>query len=98
MASNWTAENIPDLTDKVAIVTGANSGIGYETARALAAKGAAVILACRNKEKGELAIRQICQENPRSKIELLQLDLSDLASVRCFADEFSSHYARLDIL
>ncbi|HMB23017.1 MAG: oxidoreductase [Chloroflexota bacterium] len=98
MTSIWTAENIPDLTGKVAIVTGANSGIGYETARALAGKRAIVILACRNREKGDAAIRQICQENPRSKIELLQLDLGSLASVRCFVDEFTSRYARLDIL
>jgi len=98
MPSNWTAENIPDLTGKIAIVTGANSGIGYETARALARKEATVILACRNKDKGETAVRQIAQEYPEAKAELMQLDLSDLASVRRFADEFASHYVRLDIL
>ena len=98
MASNWTAENIPDLSGKVAIVTGANSGIGYEMARALARKEATVILACRNKRKGEAAVRQIVQEYPAAKAELLPLDLSDLASVRRFADELTSHYDRLDIL
>jgi NAD(P)-dependent dehydrogenase (short-subunit alcohol dehydrogenase family) len=98
MTSNWTAKNIPDLTGKVAIVTGANSGIGFETAQALARKGATVILACRNKEKGEAAIQQIAQEYPDAKTELLQLDLSDLASVRRFAEEFTSHYDRLDML
>jgi len=98
MTSNWTAENIPDLTGKIAIVTGANSGIGYEMARALARKEATVILACRNKDKGEAAVRQIDQEYPEAKAELMQLDLSDLASVRRFADEFASHYDRLDIL
>ena len=98
MTSNWTAENIPDLTGKIAIVTGANSGIGYEMARALARKNAIVVLACRNKDKGETAIRQICREYPESKTELMQLDLSDLASVRRFADQFISDYARLDIL
>ena len=98
MKSNWTAEYIPDLTSKIAIVTGANSGIGYEMARALARKKAAVILACRNKDKGEAAVRQIAQEYPEAKAEFLQLDLSDLASVRRFANEFTSRNGRLDML
>lgn len=98
MTQNWTAKNIPDLTGKIAIVTGANSGIGYEAARALAAKNATVILACRNKEKGEAAIRQIDQEYPEAKAELMCLDLSDLTSIHCFADEFTSRYSQLDIL
>lgn len=98
MTSNWTTKHIPDLTAKVAIVTGANTGIGYEMARALARKSATVILACRNKDKGKAAVRQIRQEYPEAKAELLQVDLSELASVRRFADEFTSHYDRLDIL
>src|SRR5512139_1712601 len=98
MTSNWTAENIPDLAGKIAIVTGANSGIGYEMARALARKEATVILACRNKVKGEAAVRQIAEEYAEAQAELMQLDLSDLASVHRFADEFTSHYDRLDIL
>lgn len=98
MTSNWNAENIPDQAGKIAIVTGANSGIGYEMARALACKEATAILACRNKDKGEAAVRQIAQEYPEAKAELMQLDLSDLASVRRFADEFASCYDRLDIL
>ena len=98
MTSNWTTKYIPDLTAKVAIVTGANTGIGYEMARALAHKKATVILACRNMDKGEAAVRQIRQEYPEAKVELLQVDLSELASVRRFADEFTSHYDRLDIL
>jgi NAD(P)-dependent dehydrogenase (short-subunit alcohol dehydrogenase family) len=98
MPTHWTAENIPDLTGKVAIVTGANSGIGYEMARALARKQATVILACRNKDKGEAAVRQIAQEYPAAKAELMPLDLSDLAAVRRFADEFARHYQRLDLL
>ncbi|MFX0092220.1 MAG: oxidoreductase [Candidatus Hodarchaeota archaeon] len=98
MTSKWTSENIPDLTGKITIVTGANSGIGYETARALAHKGATVILACRNKDKGEVAVRQIDQEYLEAKAELMQLDLADLASVHRFADEFTNQYDRVDIL
>jgi NAD(P)-dependent dehydrogenase (short-subunit alcohol dehydrogenase family) len=89
---------MPDLTAKVTIVTGANSGIGYEMARALARRSATVVLACRNKDKGEAAVRQIRQEYPKAKAELLQVDLSELASVRRFADDFTNHYDRLDIL
>lgn len=98
MTTNWTTENIPDLTGKIAIVTGANSGIGYETARALAYKGASVVLACRNLDKGEAATRQIVQAHPGAQAELLPLDLSDLASIRRFASEFADHYDRLDLL
>jgi NAD(P)-dependent dehydrogenase (short-subunit alcohol dehydrogenase family) len=98
MTSNWTAENIPDLTGKITIVTGANRGIGHATARALACKGATVILACRSKDKGEAAVRQIAQEYPEAKVVLIQLDLSDLALVRRFADKFTRRYDRLDIL
>jgi NAD(P)-dependent dehydrogenase (short-subunit alcohol dehydrogenase family) len=99
MAPDWTAENITDLAGKVAIVTGANSGIGYEMARALVRKQASVILACRNKDKGEQAARQIMQELPDARAEFLQLELSDLASVRRFVDEFRRlRHDRLDIL
>jgi NAD(P)-dependent dehydrogenase (short-subunit alcohol dehydrogenase family) len=98
MTSKWTAENMPDLTGKVAIVTGANSGIGYETARALALKNAMVVLACRNTDKGETAVRGITEEYPPAMVELIQLDLSDLASVRHFAGEFTRHADQLDML
>jgi NAD(P)-dependent dehydrogenase (short-subunit alcohol dehydrogenase family) len=98
MTSKWTAEQIPDLTSKIAIVTGANSGIGYETALALARKGATMILACRNVEKGEAAVQQIVQKEPTAKAELMQLDLSDLGSVLSFTQVFANHYDRLDLL
>ena len=98
MASNWTAEKLPDQAGKIAIVTGANRGIGYATARALARKEATVILACRNLDKGEAAVWQIAQKCSEAKVKLWQLDLSDLASVRRFACDFISHYDRLDIL
>jgi NAD(P)-dependent dehydrogenase (short-subunit alcohol dehydrogenase family) len=96
--SKWTVADMPDQTGKIAIVTGANSGIGYEMARGLARKGATVILACRNLDKSEAARQQICREYPEAKTELMQLDLSDLASVRRFVDEFTSRYDKLDLL
>jgi NAD(P)-dependent dehydrogenase (short-subunit alcohol dehydrogenase family) len=98
MTTKWTAENIPDLTGKTAVVTGANSGIGYETARALAGKRAAVILACRNPEKGQAAQRRITLENPDAKAECALLDLTDLASIRRFAGEFNHRRKKLDLL
>ena len=96
--NNWTAESIPDQTGRVAIVTGANSGIGYETARALAHQGATVIMACRNQGKVEAAAQQIQYEKPKGAVEMMQLDLGDLDSVRAFADEFRRGYDRLDLL
>lgn len=98
MAVKWTAEDMPDLGGKVAIVTGANSGIGYAMARALAYRGATVILACRSKEKGEAAARQIGQACPGAQAELLRLDLANLAAVRGFAEAFTSRHDRLDVL
>lgn len=98
MVSNWTDEDIPDLSGKIAIVTGSNRGIGYATAQALARKGATLILACRNSDRGAAAVRRIVQAHSRAKVELVQLDLSDLASVNHFVDEFTSRYDRLDIL
>lgn len=94
----WNAENIPDMTGKVVIVTGANSGIGYETARALAHKGAQVIMACRNMEKAGAAAGQIRDENPAASPEVMPLDLADLDSVRDFAGAFLAKYDRLDVL
>lgn len=98
MASIWTDENIPDLAGKTAIITGANSGIGYAAAKALAHKQANVILACRNQEKGEAAVRQIKQEQPQANAEWIQLDLCDLASVRRFVSEFTDRHTTLEIL
>jgi len=89
---------MPNRTDKLTVVTGANSGIGYETARALANKGATVIMACRNQQKGEAAADSIRNEKPKGTVEVMQLDLADLDSVRAFADEFKQRYDRLDLL
>ena len=82
-----TAEDIPDQTGKVVIVTGANSGIGYEAARALAKKGATVVMACRNLDKGEAAAKAIIDESPTGQGVRLELDLADRGVVRGFAVE-----------
>jgi NAD(P)-dependent dehydrogenase (short-subunit alcohol dehydrogenase family) len=95
---NWTAKDIPDQTAKTAIVTGANVGLGLETARALAAHGTTVILACRNLEKATAAKMGIQQSVPNAKLEVIQLDLADLASVRAFATAFKTKFEHLDIL
>lgn len=94
----WTADEIEDLTGKTTIVTGANSGIGFETARALALKGAHVVMACRNLEGGEEAASMIRYESPEASVEVMMLDLADLASVRGFAEEITGKFSSLDIL
>ncbi len=82
----------------MALVTGANSGIGYETAAALAGHGAHVIMACRDDEKARRARDKLESELDRSSLELLHLDLADLVSVRRAADEVLAGHARLDIV
>jgi NAD(P)-dependent dehydrogenase (short-subunit alcohol dehydrogenase family) len=94
----WGADDVGDLTGRVALVTGANSGIGYETARVLADHGAHVLLGCRNEEKGRRARDKLESELDRSSLELLPLDLADLVSVRRAADAVRSQHARLDLL
>jgi NAD(P)-dependent dehydrogenase (short-subunit alcohol dehydrogenase family) len=86
------------MEGKIAIVTGANSGIGYEAARALVKKGAQVIMACRNLDKGEVARQKILSEKPEGVVELMRLDLADLASVRQFAEGFLGRYDQLHLL
>jgi NAD(P)-dependent dehydrogenase (short-subunit alcohol dehydrogenase family) len=96
--NHWTFEDIPDQAGKVAMVTGANSGIGYETAVALAKKGSTVIMACRNLEKANKAAGQIRAEIPGSEIEVMQLDLGDLDLIHAFVAEFNNQHEQLDVL
>ena len=80
------------------VVTGGNSGSGFEAALALAGKNAQVILAVRSVEKGEAAAERIRQQYPRAQVIVMALDLSDLSSVRAFAQNFLKLYERLDVL
>jgi NAD(P)-dependent dehydrogenase (short-subunit alcohol dehydrogenase family) len=98
VSDQWTAKQIPDQTGRIAIVTGANSGLGLVTARELARKGAQVILACRNAAKGQAAVREIAAAMPAAQLELEALDLGSLGSVAAFAERFRSTHAGLDLL
>lgn len=95
---NWTTEMIPSLVGKTIIVTGGNGGLGFQSVRAFAEKGATVILACRDVTKGEDARGQILKTIPTAKVEVRALDLMDLSSVRNFASQFNAEFDRLDIL
>ncbi len=96
--ARWTTKDIPDQSGRVVIVTGANSGLGYETSLALAEKNATVIMACRNMSKGQDALNQVKAKVPHATVELMQLDLGSLASVNVFAETYRANYDRLDLL
>ena len=95
---NWTVENMPDLRGKIIVVTGGNSGLGYESVKAFASKGAEVVLASRSTEKGEGARAAILKAVPEGTIQVMQLDLGDLESVRNFASAFKNSHKKLDVL
>ena len=95
----WTAADIPDQSGRIALVTGANSGLGLETARALAARGATVLLACRSLAKAEQAREELLSAAASTgALDLLPLDLADLASVTAAAGTVAERYGRLDLL
>lgn len=94
--THWTQKNIPDLSGKVIIVTGGNSGLGFESVKAFAQNGADVVLTSRSIEKGEEAKNQI--EEVSGSIDVMQLDLQDFSSVEKFANGFKQKYIRLDVL
>ncbi len=94
----WTPERIPSLGGKTIVVTGSNSGIGLAAARALAARGARVVMACRSVDKAQAALARIRAEHPRAEVTVEALDLSSLESVRRFAGRLLGEHARLDVL
>ncbi|MDH6584509.1 NAD(P)-dependent dehydrogenase (short-subunit alcohol dehydrogenase family) [Streptomyces sp. SAI-133] len=94
--AGWSVEDVPELDGRVAVVTGANSGIGYAAARGLARAGARVLLACRSETRGVQARDRLAGEVPGADVEFARLNLADLASVREFASAYP--YGRLDLL
>ena len=98
MADKWTAADIPDQSGRVAIVTGANSGLGVATARDLARAGATVVLACRSAAKADQAAASIRADVPNAALEVAPLDLADLASVREFAEHRAAPGLAVDLL
>ncbi|KAJ0400508.1 hypothetical protein P43SY_006687 [Pythium insidiosum] len=108
VSSKWDASQIPDLQHKLAVITGANSGIGFEAALELARHGAHVVLACRNEARGRAAVDKIRETLQQDKqetasvrhgaVEFMQLDVSDLSSVQRFTQAFRESHDRLDLL
>ncbi|MFN7412827.1 MAG: SDR family NAD(P)-dependent oxidoreductase [Dolichospermum sp.] len=94
----WNTENILSQKGRIVIVTGSSSGIGYETARVLANKQASVIIAVRNLDKGNKALAKIVQQNKDTDVQVMELDLANLASVKNFTENFQKNYSRLDLL
>lgn len=97
-AANWSLEQGAPQAGRTAVVTGANTGVGLEVARGLATLGATVVLACRNTEAAAAARHDILRSAPAARIDVVQLDVSDLASVRSCADELRAGYPVIDIL
>lgn len=98
MASNWSTDEIQDLSGSTIIVTGANSGLGYEASKEFARKGGHVVMACRSTDRGESAAETIREELPSASLSVHECDLADLNSVESFTEEFSSTYSSLHIL
>ena len=96
--AKWTTADIPEQTGRVAVITGANTGLGYETAAALAAKGAHVVLAVRDLDKGKNAATLITQRDPGASVALQELDLTSLDSIRAAAEQLRTDHDHIDLL
>jgi NAD(P)-dependent dehydrogenase (short-subunit alcohol dehydrogenase family) len=98
VTAHWSTADIPDQTGRVAIITGANTGLGLETARALAAAGAQVVLAVRDLDKGAAAVEEIGKTAPAGNLALQRLDLSSLSDIRSAAEQLGDQYPQIDLL
>lgn len=96
--SKWTAADVPDQTGRVAIITGSNTGLGYDTALILASRGARVVLAVRDTDKGNSAAARIVGAHPGADVAVQALDLGSLQSIRTSAEELKAAYPRIDLL
>jgi NAD(P)-dependent dehydrogenase (short-subunit alcohol dehydrogenase family) len=95
---SWTEKDVPDQSGRFAVVTGSNTGLGYDTARVLAARGATVVMACRDTAKADAAAARIRQLSPGATVAVQKLDLGSLASVREAAAAIGETYPRIDLL
>ena len=98
MKQKWIFNDIPDLSGKTMIVTGGNSGLGFEAVKALSANGSETILACRRTNNGESAKNEILEQYPNAKIIVIHLDLADLESIHSFAKKIGIKYEKIDVL
>jgi NAD(P)-dependent dehydrogenase (short-subunit alcohol dehydrogenase family) len=98
MNGEWTERDVPGQNGRLAVVTGANTGLGFETARVLAARGAAVVLAVRDVEKGKRAAARIAETAPGADLTVQELDLTSLGSVRAAAAELRDKHQKIDLL
>jgi NAD(P)-dependent dehydrogenase (short-subunit alcohol dehydrogenase family) len=96
--SNWNINNIKNQSSKIVVITGANSGLGKEASRVLAKKNATIIMAVRNVKKGEVVASEIRTDFPSANIQVHQLDLGSLKSIKAFSENLSNTFDRLDIL
>lgn len=97
-AKPWSAHDVPDLSSRTVVITGGNSGIGYEAALVLAARHANVVIACRSLDRARTAASAIANAHPGAAVKVMELDLANLASVQAFADAFHKQHQRLDVL
>src|SRR5229473_5458249 len=98
MKAKWTSDDVPGQHGRLAVVTGANTGLGFETARVLAARGASVVLAVRDTEKGKRAAARIAGTAPGANVMVQPLDLTSLDSIRAAASELRVRHPRIDLL